>query len=58
MKLSRALLKATLVAALGGLLFGFDTIVISGVQQAVKCRVETTLANLQVAVYTPESELF
>lgn len=36
MKLSRALLKATLVAALGGLLFGFDTIVISGVQQAVK----------------------
>lgn len=33
---NRALAAATLVAALGGLLFGFDTIVISGVQQQVK----------------------
>lgn len=36
MKPNRALASATLVAALGGLLFGFDTIVISGVQQQVK----------------------
>jgi len=30
MKLNSALLKSTVVAALGGLLFGFDTVVISG----------------------------
>ena len=36
MKLNRALISATMVAALGGLLFGFDTIVISGVQLQVK----------------------
>ena len=35
-KLTRALLGATFVAALGGLLFGFDTVVISGCQQQLK----------------------
>jgi len=34
--LNKALIGATLVAALGGLLFGFDTVVISGVQQQLK----------------------
>jgi sugar porter (SP) family MFS transporter len=35
-KINSALLGATLVAALGGLLFGFDTIVISGCQTQLK----------------------
>ena len=30
MKLNSYLVKSTVVAALGGLLFGFDTVVISG----------------------------
>jgi len=36
MKLNPTLLKSTVVAALGGLLFGFDTAVIAGATQAVK----------------------
>jgi len=36
MKLNLTLLKSTVVAALGGLLFGFDTAVIAGATQAVK----------------------
>jgi len=36
MKLNSALLKSTVVAALGGLLFGFDTAVIAGATQALK----------------------
>src|SRR5437764_1496549 len=36
MKLNSALLKSTFVAALGGLLFGFDTAVIAGATQALK----------------------
>jgi MFS family permease len=36
MKLNSTLLKSTVVAALGGLLFGFDTAVIAGATQAVK----------------------
>ncbi|HEY2119827.1 MAG TPA: sugar porter family MFS transporter [Candidatus Acidoferrum sp.] len=36
MKLNRYLLRSTVVAALGGLLFGFDTVVISGTTAALK----------------------
>jgi sugar porter (SP) family MFS transporter len=36
MKLNSTLLKSTAVAALGGLLFGFDTAVIAGATQALK----------------------
>src|SRR5436190_3684318 len=36
MKLNSTLLKSTVVAALGGLLFGFDTVVISGAIQPLK----------------------
>src|SRR5215475_11363280 len=35
MKLNSTLLKSTIVAALGGLLFGFDTAVIAGVNDAL-----------------------
>jgi MFS family permease len=35
MKLNASLLKSTIVAALGGLLFGFDTAVISGTTGAL-----------------------
>jgi sugar porter (SP) family MFS transporter len=36
MKLNPTLVKSTLVAALGGLLFGFDTVVIAGAIEALK----------------------
>ena len=36
MKISRYLMFSTLVAALGGLLFGFDAVVISGTTKALK----------------------
>jgi len=36
MKLNSTLIKSTVVAALGGLLFGFDTAVIAGATQALK----------------------
>src|SRR6202030_2618636 len=35
MRLNTVLLRSTVVAALGGLLFGFDTVVISGTTQAL-----------------------
>src|SRR5258708_39930318 len=35
MQLNSVLLRSTVVAALGGLLFGFDTVVISGTTQAL-----------------------
>ena len=35
MKLNATLMKSTVVAALGGLLFGFDTAVISGTTSAL-----------------------
>ncbi len=35
MRLNRSLMKSTVVAALGGLLFGFDTVVISGTTAAL-----------------------
>ena len=35
MKLNAVLIRSTVVAALGGLLFGFDTVVISGTTQAL-----------------------
>src|SRR5260370_22386580 len=35
MRLNSVLLRSTVVAALGGLLFGFDTVVISGTTQAL-----------------------
>ena len=36
MKLNSTLIGATIVAALGGLLFGFDTVIISGAQTQLK----------------------
>lgn len=35
MTLSRTLVRSAIVAGLGGLLFGFDTAVISGVTEAI-----------------------
>ena len=36
MKQSRTLIMSSLIAALGGLLFGFDTVVISGAEQTIQ----------------------
>ena len=36
MRASGVLLRSAVIAALGGLLFGFDTIVISGAEQAIQ----------------------
>ena len=52
MKLSRYLIKSTVVAALGGLLFGFDTAVISGTTRAltVTYRLTPGLLGMTVAI--------
>jgi sugar porter (SP) family MFS transporter len=51
MKLNACLLRSTVVAALGGLLFGFDTVVISGTTHALTevFRLSESLLGLTVA---------
>lgn len=48
--LNSSLLKSTVVAALGGLLFGFDTVVISGTTQALTERFHLTPVGLGATV--------
>jgi len=50
MKLNLVLLRSTVVAALGGLLFGFDTIVISGTTQSLTDLFHLTPLSLGVTV--------
>ncbi|MEO7142406.1 MAG: sugar porter family MFS transporter [Bryobacteraceae bacterium] len=50
MTLSSALIKSTVVAALGGLLFGFDTAVISGVTAALTKTFDLSPGNLGLTV--------
>jgi MFS transporter, SP family, arabinose:H+ symporter len=50
MKLNSYLLKSSLVAALGGLLFGFDTVVIAGATDALKKVYDLTPALLGFTV--------
>ena len=50
MKLNAYLLKATVVAALGGLLFGFDTAVISGTTHALTEQFSLTASSLGFTV--------
>ena len=50
MKLNAYLLKATVVAALGGLLFGFDTAVISGTTHALSEQFNLTASSLGFTV--------
>ena len=50
MDLNRYLLKSTIVAALGGLLFGFDTAVISGATQALTDQYRLSPESLGVTV--------
>src|SRR5262249_5446854 len=48
--LNSSLLKSTVVAALGGMLFGFDTAVISGAEQALKAIYQLTPLGLGITV--------
>ncbi|MBV9073326.1 MAG: sugar porter family MFS transporter [Acidobacteria bacterium] len=50
MRLSVPLLKSTIVAALGGLLFGFDTAVISGTTQGLTTQYHLTPDSLGITV--------
>jgi MFS transporter, SP family, arabinose:H+ symporter len=50
MKLNPNLIKSALVAALGGLLFGFDTAVIAGTTHALTVRFELSPASLGMTV--------
>jgi MFS transporter, SP family, arabinose:H+ symporter len=50
MKLTAYLLKSTVVAALGGLLFGFDTAVIAGTTSALTRQYQLTPASLGLTV--------
>ena len=50
MKLNGFLLRSTIVAALGGLLFGFDTAVISGATHALKLLYQLSDWSLGVTV--------
>jgi sugar porter (SP) family MFS transporter len=52
MKLNATLLKSTVVAALGGLLFGFDTAVISGTTSALTQTYQLTPFLLGVTVFS------
>src|SRR5260370_19652610 len=52
MKLNATLLKSTIVAALGGLLFGFDTAVISGTTSALTQTYQLTPFLLGVTVFS------
>src|SRR5881275_844802 len=52
MKLSASLLKSTVVAALGGLLFGFDTAVIAGTTADLTRTYALTPAGLGLTVAT------
>jgi len=50
MKLNGFLLKSTIVAALGGLLFGFDTAVIAGATHALSCTLPVKFVKARVTV--------
>jgi SP family arabinose:H+ symporter-like MFS transporter len=50
MKLNPKLLRSTIVAALGGLLFGFDTAVIAGATRAISAAYQLTPASLGLTV--------
>lgn len=52
MKLNPNLVRSTFVAALGGLLFGFDTAVISGTTQALTAQYALTPMTLGITVFS------
>src|SRR5579864_4166001 len=52
MTLSPSLVKSTIVAALGGLLFGFDTAVIAGTTAALTTKFDLTPSSLGLTVAT------